>query len=31
MNARLARIETLLQAKSEQTAEVYRLPTADAG
>jgi hypothetical protein len=31
MNARLERIETLLQAKSEPTAEVYRLPTADAG
>jgi hypothetical protein len=31
MNARLERIEALLQAKSEPTAEVYRLPTADAG
>jgi hypothetical protein len=31
MNARLERIEALLQAKPEPTAEVYRLPTADAG
>jgi hypothetical protein len=30
MNARLARIEELLQAE-EPTAAVYRLPTADAG
>lgn len=31
MNARLERIETLLQQPKEPTAELYRLPTADAG
>ena len=31
MNARLQRIEALLQAPEEPRAEVYRLPTADAG
>ena len=31
MNARLERIETLLQTPEEPRASVYRLPTADAG
>jgi hypothetical protein len=30
-NARLDRIEALLQAQQEPRAAVYRLPTADAG
>ena len=31
MNARLQRIEALLQTPEESGAAVYRLPTADAG
>ena len=31
MNARLQRIEEALAQQAEPTAEVYRLPTADAG
>ncbi len=31
MNARLERIEALLQKPEEPSASVYRLPTADAG
>lgn len=31
MNARLERIEALLQTPQEPRAAVYRLPTADAG